>query len=126
MWRNNVIYCLLKIKKCIYEEQFPFLFNRRGHEIIVAMPFKVETDKYTVISSDPNGDIMTTLDTITQPVLQKTDSSGLSISLLNNFNHQIYQSNLLILFVVRNDYRSNLLLLFKVKNLSLTFFVAVL
>ena len=49
------------------------------------MPFKVETDKYTVISSDPNGDIMTTLDTITQPVLQKTDSSGLSMSLLNNF-----------------------------------------
>ena len=55
------------------------------------MPFKVETDKYTVISSDPNGDIMTTLDTITQPVLQKTDSSGLSISLLNNFNNQIYR-----------------------------------
>ena len=50
------------------------------------MPFKVETDKYTVISSDPNGDIMTTLDTITQPVLQKTDSSGLSMSLPNNFN----------------------------------------
>ena len=97
MWRNNVIYCLLKIKKCIYEEQFPFLFNRRGHEIFVAMPFKVETDKYTVISSDPNGDIMTTLDTITQPVLQKTDSSGLSMSLLNNFNHQIYGSDLPIL-----------------------------
>ena len=64
------------------------------------MPFKVETDKYTVISSDPNGDIMTTLDTITQPVLQKTDSSGLSMSLPNNFKVEKILKGVLFVFTV--------------------------
>ena len=43
------------------------------------MPFKDKTDKYTVICSDPDGNIMKTLDTITQPVLQKTDSSVMNV-----------------------------------------------
>ena len=89
------------------------------------MPFKVETDKYTVISSDPDGDIMNNLDTITQPVLQKTDSSGLSISLPNNFNHQIYPTNLPVLFKVRYFYGSNLLvycMVTKIKILTVYYY----
>ena len=52
---------------------------RRGHEVIIAMPFNDKTDKYTVISSDPNGDIIKMLDTLTAPVLQKTDSSVMNM-----------------------------------------------
>ena len=54
--------------------------------------------------------------------MEENDSSGLSISLLYTFNHQIYPSNLPIFFKIRHFYRSNLPVIM-VKNLNHTFFV---
>ena len=42
------------------------------------------------------------------------DISGLSMSLPNNFNHQIYPSNLPVIFVFRSFYQSNLPVIFMV------------
>ena len=42
----------------------------------------------------------------------------LSVSLLNNFNHQIYLSDLPILFMVRNFYWSTLLVIFTGSKIS--------
>ena len=50
-------------------------------------------------------------------------SKGPSISLPNNFNHQIYPSALPVLFSSRQFYRSKVLVLFMVKNFDRTFFV---
>ena len=50
-------------------------------------------------------------------------SKGPSMSLPNNFNHQIYPSALPVLFSSRWFYLSNVLVLFTVKNFDRTFFV---
>jgi len=42
------------------------------------------------------------------------------MSLLNNFNHQIYFSDLQVVFTCRYFYLSSLLILFTVKNISTT------
>jgi len=51
----------------------------RGHEIVVVMPFDEKTDKYTVINSDPDGNILKLIDSATTPVLQKTNPSVLNV-----------------------------------------------
>ena len=51
---------------------------RRGHEVTVAMPFDVKTDKYTVINSDPDGSILELLDSATTPVLKKQSANPAS------------------------------------------------
>ena len=45
---------------------------------------------------------------------------GPSLFLLNNFNHQFYQSDLSLLVMVRNFYWSNLTVLFMVTKVSTT------
>ena len=49
--------------------------------------------------------------------------SGPSMSLPNNFNHHICQSDLPILFMVRIFYRSNIPVLFMVENFNSGFLV---
>ena len=43
------------------------------------MPFDEKTDKYTVINSDPDGNILKLIDSATTPVLQKTNPSVLNV-----------------------------------------------
>jgi len=50
-------------------------------------------------------------------------SKGLTISLPNNFNHQIYPSDLPVVFTVKNIYWSKIPILFMVKIFNCTFFV---
>ena len=52
--------------------------------------------------------------------VQETISTGPSMSIPNNFNHQIHLSELSVLFKVIHFYRSNLPVLFMVKILILT------
>ena len=47
----------------------------RGHEVYAAMPFTDKKAKYIQISSDPTGDIIKMLDTVTEPMLKKTAST---------------------------------------------------
>ena len=47
------------------------------------------------------------------------------MSSLNNFDHQIHQPDLTILYMVRKVYPSNLPVLFMVKTFKRTFFVKV-
>ena len=49
------------------------------------------------------------------------DISGPSISLPNNFNHQIYRSDLTVISMFRNSYQSNLPVLLVVRNFNCTF-----
>ena len=37
---------------------FFHLIFRRGHEVTAVIPFNDESDKYTVISSDPEGNLL--------------------------------------------------------------------
>ena len=41
----------------------------------MAMPFKAETSKYKVISSDPEGKILQIIEKITEPALTQKDTS---------------------------------------------------
>ena len=50
------------------------------------------------------------------PLVVYQSSKGPSMYLLNNFNHQIYPTDLLILYAARNFLLSNLLILFIFSN----------
>ena len=52
------------------------------------------------------------------PLVVYQSSKGSFMSLLSNFNHQIYPTDLLILYAVRNFYQSNVPVLFNDKILS--------
>ena len=55
-----------------------FLFcTRRGHDVIAAIPYCMDKTEYnyTIICSDPEENIMNMIDSVTEPLVQKTDSS---------------------------------------------------